>query len=297
MHNIFYFTDIHGQWHLYRAIVDYCKNNDPECTIIFGGDACDRGPDGYKIMKDLLSDPQIVYLKGNHEDIFVRAAWFIMRDYKDFFTTERIKQYLNKCLFQDFYSYEVKLSMENGGKYLLTDWMLDGMSTDFVDNINKLPLTFSYENIDFCHAGGLFTVFQRAAENEYNQEFVDKNDIEMLLWDRNYLACGWEKNRICVHGHTPASYLPAAAYGRDKSLKSIHPCIWEELMGAKDKRPGYKIDMDTGATFSGRAYLLDVLTMNVIGFYDPAVTNSNKLHDIKIFEQYNITEQIKNKKA
>ena len=68
-------------------------------------------------------------------------------------------------------------------------------------------------------------------------------------------------------------------------------------MGAKDKRPGYKIDMDTGATFVGRAYLLDVLTMNVIGFYDPAITDSNKSHDIKIFEQYNITEQIKNKKA
>ena len=295
MQNIYYFTDIHGRWELYKTIVDYCKKQDAECTIIFGGDACDRGPDGYKIMKDLLSDSQIIYLKGNHEDIFVHAAWFIKRDYKDAFTEDKIEEYLYKCSLP-FYSKEVNLCLYNGGKELLTDWMLDNMPQDFVDSINKLPLTFSYEQFDFCHAGGIPPVFQRVANGEYNNELIDKDDAEMLLWDRLHLACGWSKDRICVHGHTPTTHLPAAAYGRDKSERNIHPCMWGELMGAKDKRPGYKIDMDTGATFMGRAYLLDVLTMNVIGFYDPAITDDTKPHDIKIFEQYNIVEQTKNKK-
>lgn len=295
MTDIFCFTDIHGRYELYRAIVNYCKEQDPRSTIVYLGDACDRGPDGYKIMKDLLSDPQIIYLKGNHEDIFVRAAWFIKRDYKDVFTKDKIEEYLYECSLP-FYSKEVNLCLYNGGKELLTDWMLDNMPQDFVDSINKLPLTFSYEQFDFCHAGGIPPVFQRVANGEYNNELIDKDDAEMLLWDRLHLACGWAKDRICVHGHTPTIHLPAAAYGRDKSEKNIHPCMWGELMGAKDKRPGYKIDMDTGATFMGRAYLLDVLTMNVIGFYDPAITDDTKPHDIKIFEQYNIMEQTKNKK-
>ena len=33
-------------------------------------------------MKEILDNPQVVYLKGNHEDMFVHAAWFIKRDYK-----------------------------------------------------------------------------------------------------------------------------------------------------------------------------------------------------------------------
>ena len=295
MTDIFCFTDIHGQYKLYKAIIDYCKKQDPRCTIVYLGDACDRGPDGYKIMKDLLSDPQIIYLKGNHEDIFVHAAWFIKRDYKDVFTKDKIEEYLYECSLP-FYSKEVNLCLYNGGKELLTDWMLDNMPQDFVDSINKLPLTFSYEQFDFCHAGGIPPVFQRVANGEYNNELIDKDDAEMLLWDRLHLACGWAKDRICVHGHTPTILLPAAAYGRDKSERNIHPCMWGELMGAKDKRPGYKIDMDTGATFIGRAYLLDVLTMNVIGFYDPAIIDDTKSHDIKIFEQYNIVEQTKNKR-
>ena len=50
MHDIFFFTDIHGMYDLYRAIMDFCNEQDPEAMIIFGGDACDRGKDGYKIM-------------------------------------------------------------------------------------------------------------------------------------------------------------------------------------------------------------------------------------------------------
>lgn len=83
MHDIFYFTDIHGMYDLYRAIMDYCNEQDPEAMIIFGGDACDRGKDGYKIMKELLDNPQVLYLKGNHEDLFVHAAWYLMREYHD----------------------------------------------------------------------------------------------------------------------------------------------------------------------------------------------------------------------
>ena len=46
MHDVFFFTDIHGMGCLYDTIMNYCLKEDPECMIIFGGDACDRGPDG-----------------------------------------------------------------------------------------------------------------------------------------------------------------------------------------------------------------------------------------------------------
>ena len=39
MHDVFYFTDVHGCYDLYRAAMNYCLEQDPECTIIYGGDA------------------------------------------------------------------------------------------------------------------------------------------------------------------------------------------------------------------------------------------------------------------
>ena len=54
---IFYFTDIHGARPLFDEIMNYCHEQDDEAMIIFGGDAIDRGKDGYAIMKELLDNP------------------------------------------------------------------------------------------------------------------------------------------------------------------------------------------------------------------------------------------------
>ena len=47
------FTDIHGNYNLWLAIKNYCKEDD---EIFFLGDAIDRGPDGIKIMQELFKD-------------------------------------------------------------------------------------------------------------------------------------------------------------------------------------------------------------------------------------------------
>mgnify|MGYP002526906662 CR=1 FL=1 len=74
MHDVFYFTDIHGRKDLFDRIISFCEQQDPEYTLIFGGDAADRGSEGYYIMTALLDNPHVIYLKGNHEDLFVKAA-------------------------------------------------------------------------------------------------------------------------------------------------------------------------------------------------------------------------------
>ena len=65
------FTDIHGQYDLWEQIRDYCQ---PDDNLYFLGDACDRGPAGIKIIKELLTDPRVIYLKGNHEEMLEVAA-------------------------------------------------------------------------------------------------------------------------------------------------------------------------------------------------------------------------------
>ena len=279
MHDIFYFTDVHGCYDLYRAAMNYCLTQDPECTIIFGGDACDRGHDGYKIMKELLAHPQIGYIKGNHEDMFIRAARSIKEDYKDILDIGHILKYFNPN--NDKLPSEVQLAIYNGGFYTLKDWMLDGMPSDIVQELTCLPTTFSYENIDFCHAGGNYKTFQEVFSAEWEEEQVPDSGYEyLLLWDRAYLGQGWAPDRTCIFGHTPTTELAPKYYGRDKSLKNIHPCAYNATLD--DKWTGKKIAMDTCTAFSGKLYVLNVLTMQAQGFEDVDIKYEEKhQHEIK----------------
>ena len=292
MHNVYAFGDIHGQWRLYETIINYCKQQDPECCIVFLGDACDRGPDGYKIMQHLLSDPQIIYLMGNHERLFIDACDAIighhasddekynkLHNYNKEEATTFIHQFQSNS--------DVNLHCANGGDITLIDWLVNGADEDIIDKLRVLPYTFSYENIDFCHAGATYNVFEEVANAEYNNMYIHYTAEYSLLWNRTSIPLGWKTGRICVHGHTPTIYLPDKAYGsHNKPLASIHPACWGDMMGAKDKRGGKKIDMDTAAAFTGRAFVLDVLTMKVIGFFDPRVIGENG--EIKQVEEYKI---------
>lgn len=292
MHDIFYFTDIHGNYFLYDAIINDCLEKDQECTIVFGGDACDRGPHGYKIMRELLDNPQVIYLKGNHEDMFVKSARAIIGYYADtdehynFFHSKKTKEQALDLLTPMPIAFDTNLYFHNGGLDTMVDWLMDGANEEFVDAIENLPLTFSYENINFCHAGSTYEYFKKIADAEYNNTIPDDEAIQRLLWDRNLLELGWENGHICVFGHTITTSLPTSIYGRDKSLKNAHPCAWQDKMDGKDKRGGWKIDMDTGAIWSNRAYVLNCLTMQVVGYED--IQDKEDNHIIKIIDEYKI---------
>ena len=271
MHDIFFFTDIHGMYNLYNAIMVYCYKQDPECTIIFGGDACDRGPWGYQIMKELLDNKQVIYLKGNHEDMFVRATRQIKSSF-DFkgAARETIESTLSSLVLNDDDGkyYDIINSIYNGGLSTLVDWITDGMPMSIVERIENLPLTFSTDTCDFCHSAGVYRTFKRVADSEYDGYDLDGYYTEALIWGRSSLGYGWAPNRIAVFGHTPVPYLKDYVH-ITWDEKKIQPVKYR---GEKDKMlfdptmTGSKIDMDTGAVFTARAYVLNVLTMKAQGF-------------------------------
>ena len=287
MKNIYFLTDIHGQYHLFSGIVEGIES---DSTLIFGGDANDRGPAGYRIMRELLDNPQVVYLKGNHEDLFVKAAHaiigFCAQSDKMYALLQSKDRQIAENIVIACSNPDVQLHLANGGGPTLVEWIVDGADQDFIDRIENLPLTFTYENIDFCHAGATYEIFKRVNDAEYDKKLPKPVDSFDLLWDRKQIALGWESNRIGVFGHTPTVNLPSGIYGRDKSISRSHPCAWQDKMGAIHKRSGWKIDMDTAAVWTNRAYLLNCLTMKVYGFYDEIDKEDN--HIIKIIDEYKI---------
>ena len=279
MHDVFYFTDIHGQLPLFNRIMQFIQEQDKEATIIYGGDACDRGPEGYAIMNALLDNPQVIYLKGNHEDMFVRAAQTLLTYLPKGDSFDPALAFF--CL-EEFYQDEtIELAIWNGGKSTLTDWILDGAPRSFVERINDLPVIYSYENYDFSHAGGHPRNFLAAQERIYNGQPLEDYMEADLIWDRHQFQIGWNPGRIMVHGHTPTIHLPAAYYGRDKSEARIHPCQWIGNFDTK-RWSGSRVDMDTGATWTGRIWVLNVLTGEATSIFDVDVNSDKPVHDFEI---------------
>ena len=259
MHDVFFFTDIHGTRSLFDAIMNYCKEQDPEAMIIFGGDACDRGPDGYKIMLELLNNPHVLYLKGNHEDMFCKAAREINQQFHFDLTKiarSEVRETLYWCRSYDSKYMHIQDVLYNSGLDTLTDWVMSGMDMGFVDAIEHLPLTFSYREYDFCHSGCMPQAFERASKAEYDGKPVDKYDAEALIWNRTALNANWISGHALVFGHTPVPYLHQFIGGAPRDTK---PCKWN--CGAS-----VKIDMDTGACFTGIAYVMNMLTGKMQGF-------------------------------
>lgn len=252
MTDIFYFTDIHGHLPLYNAIMDFCGKS----LIIFGGDAIDRGEDGYTIMKDLLKRPNVIYLKGNHEDMFVAAV----KEFKQHFsnpqlTDQRLESIFHGAMVFDTRYPELQLAAYNGGKSTIKAWYNDGMPMDIVEKIDKLPLGFSINNFDFCHAGGVYPSFSRKNKTQY--------DIDDLLWNRSAFDYGWAPKRYCIHGHTPTVIMPKKFIG-SMTEKDIAPIKYRGNFD--DKYTGYKINMDTGAFATNRAFVLNCSTLSTTGF-------------------------------
>ena len=63
-------ADLHGNYILWEQIKAFLKEDD---TLIFLGDAIDRGDRGFEILMEMLDDPRVAYLKGNHEDMMYEA--------------------------------------------------------------------------------------------------------------------------------------------------------------------------------------------------------------------------------
>lgn len=58
--------DIHGQFHLYQKMLKGINFSDSDHLFIIG-DAIDRGPDGVKLLLDIMNRKNVTLLLGNHE--------------------------------------------------------------------------------------------------------------------------------------------------------------------------------------------------------------------------------------
>lgn len=272
---MFYFTDIHGNRDLFDAAMDIIKDD----FLIFGGDACDRGEAGYDIMNILLQRPNTIYIKGNHEDMFVKAAY-------------AIHQYINEgeidpltfhdIAFEWFHRDEdIALCLYNGGLSTLSAWLADGANMSFIQAIENLPTHYSTDHYDFCHAGCMREVFERSTWDQY--------DTHSMIWSRDHFNYAWIPGRRLIHGHTPVESMPG------KWHCSNLPILY---------CGGGKLNMDGGAHYLNQTFVWEIGTDNYwrikrygedyidIQPIQPMDRTKKPYYDIKTGEMYNAPRPI-----
>jgi serine/threonine protein phosphatase 1 len=294
MHDVFYFTDVHGQLDLFQTMRDWCYKQDPECMIIYGGDACDRGPFGMDIMEAILDDPQMVYIRGNHEDMFIHAAREIISQYPEVANKTHTIAEASEIISWCHWLHYTELHLYNGGGSTLKDWLIDGASTAFINRLeNETVVTFQLDSqfqapMCFSHAGGSYEAWQRVNDCEYKGDLIDEDDYSEMIWDRSLLNACWPENKIIVFGHTPTCYLHEYTYAKWQRESEMRPVAYRATYNDGDTS-GWHIDMDTGMTFYGRGYVLNCLTLDAVGFLDQDVRKQDSKRAVEIgFENFKI---------
>lgn len=235
--SVYALSDIHGNGILWKKIKAYLQ---PEDKLFFLGDAIDRGPDGYEIMKDMIADSRITYLKGNHELLMQNG----LTEYKNT-ESRRGEDFELWCYW-------------NGGNPTFESWLASGSWFEWINILKKLPTTAIYHNsedrtIFLTHAG--FT------------PGTDPSDFD-LVWDRDHffdtIPEEWATGEfVVVHGHTPTGHLM-------KDFNNLQAWNgsgqYQTKNGAIVYADGVKIDIDCGCFYTHYTVLLNLDTWETIPF-------------------------------
>lgn len=217
-------SDLHGMYDLYEQIDNFTQSDD---KIYFLGDAADRGPQGWKLIKALANNPKWIWIQGNHDAMLAAA----MREYASL----------------DHIGPKCRLLFSNGGKSTFNDWVADGADLYWAYYLESLPkyreLYLDGKTICLSHAG-----FTPCCPGE---NFLPSD--EELLWNRDHYYCSWwptgYDNFYIIHGHTPIEYIPGGK--EDMGIYKYHD---------------HKIAIDNACWFYKSICLLDLVTFEPIRF-------------------------------
>ncbi len=225
-------TDLHGRYDLWRLVVESISE---DSTLIFLGDAIDRGEGGIAIVNELRARPNTIYLKGNHEDLAVKALPFLINDNDTFLP--------------------------------IVEWFRNGGDTTW-ESLKNLPKEKILEYIDFWKNLPETYVYT----NKRGQKIICDHcgftpggqDYEPL-WDRDHFEEKWSldkkwKDTYVVHGHTPKQLLGYFSSGAIEVPKN-YP-------GSFKYCDGHKIDLDCASVNSNETVLLNLDDFTERVFYN-----------------------------
>ncbi|MBW2429850.1 MAG: serine/threonine protein phosphatase [Deltaproteobacteria bacterium] len=175
MGKIFAIGDIHGSFDRLQELMQKIPIDFTEDILVFIGDYIDRGPGSVEVVNYLIGlkkrVPEIIYLKGNHEDM--------------------LEKYLDGT---DRFTY-----LLNGGQNTLDSYLSKTNTSnsfpippDHMEFFQSLRLYYETEDYIFVHAGLRPKVP------------LESQEAEDLLWIRDkFIYSRYNFGKPVVFGHTP----------------------------------------------------------------------------------------------
>lgn len=233
---IYAVSDIHGRYDKYRELLKRLDLG-PDDTLYILGDAIDRGPDGFKILLDMASRPNVVGMMGNHEAMAISALPAILRCVckdKKRITGDELEA--------------IDLWFYNGGESSLDDFLrLNGDEKQLVwDYMNALSL---YREL--AVGDRKFVLLHGGLENFSPSRPLSDYAQNEILWCRPEQNTAYYPDKYVVFGHTPVQLLDMENGSLDAP--------------AKIYRKGNLVDIDCGCVFGdGKLGCLCLDTMEEI---------------------------------
>lgn len=194
--NLYVCSDLHGQFELYKTIISQLKEGD---KLYILGDVIDRGPDGIRILQDILQrQEQIELFVGNHELMMIQSLFIENEKEKQNWIREANG---GRKTYEDF----LKLSIEDQEK--IKDLLLQS-------TVHR-EITVNGEDIYLVHAkADKLSDKKKETVEEYLTEHREK-ELYDSVWARvndtkeNDSSEVWQEDEIgkdnifTVIGHTP----------------------------------------------------------------------------------------------
>lgn len=170
------FGDLHGAISPLRRVLARVQPRSSD-TLLFLGDYIDRGENSHAVLDyliDLEQEHTCIFLKGNHEDMFLQAYESMGAIFDETMVTE-----------------EMLLWLSNGGITTLRDFEGSWPAEPYVEWLRKLHLFHETETHYFVHAG-----LRPGAPPDHT------SDTERMWIREPFLSSDYDWGKRVVFGHT-----------------------------------------------------------------------------------------------
>lgn len=249
--NIFVVSDIHNDFNTFMEAVETLKINKSNNLLVIAGDLIDRGKQPKELLDYVFKESErkndVIYLKGNHEDMLV-----------DYIRSELHPSVPICC--REPYSYNTPeiLMSENG--------FSEEMMLELAERLSKLPLVLE---IEFKEE--IFRIGHASLPDKMNMKKIFDEDILWgeQLWESYYTRYYKNERKMLrlITGHIPTKMIRV-------NLGNLTDDEWNFHIWFSDDKNGelvQKIAIDCGNAFRSiykNAYLgfLNLKTMETFYF-------------------------------
>lgn len=190
-------SDLHGCYDLFLQMLEEISFSEQD-TLYLLGDMIDRGPDGIRLMQDVMARSNVVPFLGNHEDMFYRVIRRLGT------SVDAAERSMIRKTFINWVAY-------NGGSVTWNSFR--SLSPEQQAAILRYLETFTV--CDEISAGGNTFLLAHAGVGAFAPE-KDPDDCTLhdFLWEKTDYDKLYYRNKYLVTGHTPTGLIDPAYSGR-----------------------------------------------------------------------------------